>query len=306
MTLSSLFPDSLACYLHAISQVALLQADEEIDLAKQMERGNATAQQLAASASLHPAVQAALHADIQCAEAARDHLIRANLRLVVNIAKRYTGLGLSLADLIQEGNLGLMHAVEKFDYARGHKFSTYATWWIRQTIARAIANKGGAIRLPIHLHERIASLRRTIADLTQVLERDPSHAEIAEASRLSVETVTHILNALRTECSLDTPTHPERATTLADDLPNSDPLPEDIGMQRLLHADLEAAIAQLPKRERMIIRLRYGLWDGEYRTLAEVGRLLGMSRERARQLEGAALTQIRSQHGQVLREYLTA
>jgi len=298
--------DTMAHYLQEIGRVPLLSAAEEVELADRIARGTAAAQRLTTSEALSLAVRAALAADVADGAAARRQLIQANLRLVVSIAKKYVGHGLALLDLIQEGNLGLMRAVEKFDSTRGHRFSTYATWWIRQAVSRALAEQSRTIRLPVHLSDSVSRVARTIQKLAQTLGHPPSVVEIATALDQPVDWVEHVLAAARSPISLQTPIGAEGEQTLSDIVAN-DRLSSvsDVATRQLLRRDLAAALDQLSERERRIIDLHYGLTDGRNRTLAEVGRVLGMSRERARQIEAEALGRLRSlEVGRHLHEYL--
>ncbi len=298
--------DTVQHYLQEIGRVSLLTAAEEVELAERIERGNAAQQQLDANPDLTPHERYALQRAVQQGEEARRHLIQANLRLVVSIAKKYVGRGLSLLDLIQEGNIGLMRAVEKFDYHKGNRFSTYATWWIRQAVTRAIAEQGRTIRLPVHMSESVGQVKRIADRLAQSLERQPTAEEIAIALGQPVERIQRVLEAARRPVSLETPVGDEGEHTLGDFLTDEElPTPGDAAAQQLLRQDLTAALNQLNDRERRIIDLRYGLVDGRRRTLEEVGRALGMTRERARQIEAEALRRLRSPEvGQHLRDYL--
>jgi RNA polymerase primary sigma factor len=298
--------DSIQNYLQEIGRVALLNAAEEIALAERIERANAAAERLASEEQLRSDQLVGLRADLASGQDARRHLIQANLRLVVSIAKKYIGRGLSLLDLIQEGNIGLMRAVEKFDYHKGNRFSTYATWWIRQAVSRAIAEQGRTIRLPVHMSESVGQVKRTAERLAQVLERQPSADEIATALGQPVDRIERVLEAARRPVSLESPVGEDGEHTLGDFLPDDElPTPADFASQQLLRADLALALDHLSERERRIIDLRYGLGDGQRRTLEEVGRTLGMTRERARQIEAEALRRLRAPEvGQHLRDYL--
>ena len=286
--------DAVQHYLQEIGRVALLTASEEIELAERMERGGAARGRLGSGDELSVQLQAALNADVSSAKEARRHLIQANLRLVVSIAKKYVGRGLSLLDLIQEGNIGLMRAVEKFDYHKGNRFSTYATWWIRQAVTRSIAEQGRTIRLPVHMSESVGQVKRTAERLSQSLERQPTAEEIAIALGQPVERVERVLEAARRPVSLETPVGEEGEHTLGDFLQDDEmPTPAEFASQQLLRHDLSEALDHLNDRERRIIDLRYGLVDGQRRTLEEVGKALGMTRERARQIEAEALRRLR-------------
>ncbi len=298
--------DSVQHYLQEIGRVALLTASEEVELAERIERGDAARRRLESDEEHTSLLHEALERDAQSGSDARRHLIQANLRLVVSIAKKYVGRGLSLLDLIQEGNIGLMRAVEKFDYRKGNRFSTYATWWIRQAVTRAIAEQGRTIRLPVHMSESVGQVKRTAEKLSQSLERQPTPEEIAIALGQSIERVRRILEAARRPISLEMPVGDDGEHTLGDFLPDDElPTPTDFASQQLLRYDLSCALDHLSERERKIIDLRYGLIDGQRRTLEEVGRVLGMTRERARQIEAEALRRLRhSDVGQHLRDYL--
>jgi len=298
--------DSVQHYLQEIGRVSLLSAAEEVELAERMERGKAAVVRLASAEVLSAQLRTALRADIFSGQDARRHLIQANLRLVVSIAKKYVGRGLALLDLIQEGNIGLMRAVEKFDYHKGNRFSTYATWWIRQAVTRSIAEQGRTIRLPVHMSESVGQVKRAAERLAQALERQPTAEEIATALGQPLDRVERVLEAARRPVSLETPVGEDGEHTLGDFLQDDElPTPADFASQQLLRQDLAAALQHLSERERRIIDLRYGLADGQRRTLEEVGKVLGMTRERARQIEAEALRRLRAPEvGQHLRDYL--
>ena len=298
--------DSVQHYLQEIGRVSLLSAAEEVELAERMERGKAAALRLVSAEVLSTQLRTALRADIFSGQDARRHLIQANLRLVVSIAKKYVGRGLALLDLIQEGNIGLMRAVEKFDYHKGNRFSTYATWWIRQAVTRSIAEQGRTIRLPVHMSESVGQVKRAAERLAQALERQPTAEEIATALGQPLDRVERVLEAARRPVSLETPVGEDGEHTLGDFLQDDElPTPADFASQQLLRQDLAAALQHLSERERRIIDLRYGLADGQRRTLEEVGKVLGMTRERARQIEAEALRRLRAPDvGQHLRDYL--
>lgn len=298
--------DPVQDYLREIGRVPLLSATEEVALAEQIERGEAAAHHLESTEDHSPQMRAALEADIAAGQSARQHLTQANLRLVVSVAKKYRRHNLSLLDLIQEGNLGLMRAVEKFDYRKGYRFSTYATWWIRQAVTRAVANQSRIIRLPVHMGETVLQVKRTVERLTQTLGHKPTTDEIATALGRPVERIEQALKVAQHTLSLETPIDPEGEHTLGD-LLSDEALPtvSETATRELLQRDLFAALDILTERERRIIDLRFGLIDGRYRTLEEVGNAMGMTRERARQIESEALRRLRSlETGQHLRDYL--
>ena len=259
--------DPVRMYLKEIGRVPLLTADEEIELARRMEAGD---------------------------ESARHRLEEANLRLVVSIAKRYVGRGMLFLDLIQEGNLGLLKAVEKFDYSKGYKFSTYATWWIRQAITRAIADQARTIRIPVHMVETINKLIRVSRQLLQQLGREPSPEEIAAAMEISVERVREIMKIAQEPVSLETPIGEEEDSHLGDFIEDQDaPAPAEAASFMLLKEQLEEVLDTLTEREERVLRLRFGLDDGRARTLEEVGQNFGVTRERIRQIEAKALRKLR-------------
>ncbi len=298
--------DAVQHYLQEIGRVSLLTASEEVELAERMERGDAAQARLETQEIMNVQLRTALEADVVSGCEARRHLIQANLRLVVSIAKKYVGRGLTLLDLIQEGNIGLMRAVEKFDHHKGNRFSTYATWWIRQAVTRAIAEQGRTIRLPVHMSESVGQVKRAAEKLSQSLERQPTPEEISIALGQPIDRIQRILEAARRPVSLETPVGDEGEHTLGDFLPDEElPNPTEFAAQQMLRHDLAAALDSLSERERRIIDLRYGLVDGQRRTLEEVGRVLGMTRERARQIEAEALRRLRQPDvGQHLRDYL--
>jgi len=307
-----LLNDPMRWYLHLIGKTPLLvvrgAVNEEAELAERIERGLVAAARLERETP-PPVERVTLQRAIDNGEAAREHLIRANLRLVVSIAKkyqRYTSYALTLLDLIQEGNVGLMRAVTKYDYHRGHKCSTYATWWIRQAVTRAIADQQRVIRLPVHVSEAISKLRRASAQLERELSRKPTNDEIAEALGVSVDKVRRTSEAARSTISLETPVGEDGENVLGDLIPDDRlTAPADAADASLLRQQIEEVLQKLPERERKIIQLRYGLKDGRYRTLEEVGVEFGITRERIRQIEAVALRKLRHPHlGKRLRGYL--
>jgi RNA polymerase primary sigma factor len=285
--------DSVRMYLQEIGETSLLTMQEEVWLATRMERGKAAELRLA-ERTLSPEDAWSLEADKQDGEDARAHLIQANLRLVVSVAKKYGGRGLSFLDLIQEGNIGLMKATDKFDYHRGFKFSTYATWWIRQAITRAISDQSRTIRLPVHVGETINRVKKTSHRLQQILEREPTQVEIARAMAVSDDKVRQVLDVARHPVSLEAPVGSEGDAFLGDFIEDDTmPAPLELAAQQLLKAQIGDALEKLSDRERKIIVLRYGLDDGRFRTLEEVGRDFGITRERIRQIEAKALRKLR-------------
>ena len=271
--------DPVRMYLKEIGRVPLLSAEEEIDLAKRMEEGD---------------------------EEAKRRLAEANLRLVVSIAKRYVGRGMLFLDLIQEGNLGLIKAVEKFDYTKGYKFSTYATWWIRQAITRAIADQARTIRIPVHMVETINKLIRVSRQLLQELGREPAPEEIAKVMDIPVERVREIMKIAQEPVSLETPIGEEEDSHLGDFIPDDDaPAPAEAASFILLKEQLEEVLETLTPREEKVLRLRFGLDDGRTRTLEEVGQEFGVTRERIRQIEAKALRKLRHpSRSKKLKDYL--
>jgi RNA polymerase primary sigma factor len=287
--------DTVGLYLKEMARVPLLTTEEEVALAKRLEAATA------AEANMKSARQSANHdmlqALINCVEDgkdARDHLIKANTRLVVSIAKRYMGRGVPFLDLIQEGNLGLMKAVEKFDYARGFRFSTYATWWIRQTITRAIADQGRTIRVPVHMSDRIRHLYKTARQLEQEHGRKPTAEEIAAEMDLEPRKVQWMLKVSWRPLSLERPVGEEEDSELGNFIEDdSTPTPSQSAYQNLLREKVEEVLSTLTPREARILRLRFGLQNGRQYTLEEVGQKFGLTRERIRQIEGKALRRLR-------------
>jgi RNA polymerase primary sigma factor len=287
--------DSIQTYLREIGQVALLNAEDEQALARDIASGNRAREALQYQQYVARSDYLALERAVAAGEEARRKLIQSNLRLVVSIAKKYHGGPLAFMDLVQEGNIGLMRAVEKFDYTRGNRFSTYATWWIRQAVTRAIAEQGRLIRLPVHLSDAITQLRRTTYQLEQVLERTPTIDEIAEALGVSARKVARLMQAATLPVSLEQPLGDDGEGHIGDHLADDDSsTPVEIAAQRMLQLDLTRALQELPERERAILQLRYGLTDGRRRTLEEIGVTFGITRERTRQIEAEALRHLRS------------
>jgi RNA polymerase primary sigma factor len=298
--------DPVRMYLQEIGQVPLLSAEQEVMLAKQMEAGDIARARLQREDYRSWQERIQLEQQVECGNEARQHLIQANLRLVVSIAKKYTSYGLTMMDLVQEGNIGLMRAVEKFDYTKGHKFSTYATWWIRQAITRAIADQSRTIRLPVHMGEAISQVKRTSHKLQQTMQREPTPEEIADAMGISPTKVRRTLEASMHPLSLEMPVGQEGEGRMGDFIEDDRiSTPADAAAASMLREQIEEVLQKLPERERKIIQLRYGLKDGRYRTLEEVGVEFGITRERIRQIEAVALRKLRHPHlGKKLRGYL--
>lgn len=297
--------DPVRIYLREIGRVHLLTAQEEMQIAKQIESGEEAALRLNTH-DYSMSEQLCLQRRKREGEVARERLIQANLRLVVSIAKKYLRHGMSMLDLIQEGNIGLMRATEKFDYRRGFKFSTYATWWIRQAITRAIADQSRTIRLPVHVGETINRIIRTSNRIQQETGREPSPEEIATELGIPPEKVRRVLDASRQTISLEMPVGTEGDSVLGDFIEDGKTVaPVESAAQRILREQLSIVLDKLPERERRIIQLRYGLTDGRYRTLEEVGREFGITRERIRQIEARVLRKLRHPaYGCSLRAYL--
>ena len=297
--------DSVRLYLQEIGETDLLTMQEEVWLAKRMERGKIAESKLQ-NANLKADDRYTFEADKLDGDAARAHLIQANLRLVVSVAKKYVGRGLSFLDLIQEGNIGLMKATDKFDYTRGYKFSTYATWWIRQAITRAISDQSRTIRLPVHVGETINRVKKTGHRLQQILEREPTQEEIARAMDVPDDKVRQVLDVSRHPVSLEAPVGQDGDAFLGDFIEDETmPQPIELASQELLKSQIADALDKLTDRERKIIKLRFGLDDGRFRTLEEVGREFGITRERIRQIEAKALRKLRHpSYSRKLRGYL--
>ncbi|WP_210770035.1 sigma-70 family RNA polymerase sigma factor [Qaidamihabitans albus] len=286
--------DLVRVYLNGIGKTALLTAGEEVDLAKRIEAGVFAQHMLDTAPDLSAERRAELSALVRDGRVAKNHLLQANLRLVVSLAKRYTGRGMPLLDLIQEGNLGLIRAVEKFDYSKGFKFSTYATWWIRQAITRGMADQGRTIRLPVHLVEQVNKLARIKRDLHQQLGREATNEELAAESGIPAEKVSTLLDHSRDPVSLDMPVGTEEDAPLGDFIEDSDATDaESAVISGLLQDDLRRVLATLDDREQYVIRLRYGLDDGQPRTLDQIGKHFGLSRERVRQIEREVMAKLR-------------
>jgi RNA polymerase primary sigma factor len=298
--------DSVRLYLQEIGETDLLTMEQEVWLARRMERGGIACRRLGAEDYLDDQERQELLDDREDGEEARRHLIQANLRLVVSVAKKYVGRGLSFLDLIQEGNIGLMKATDKFDYKRGYKFSTYATWWIRQAITRAISDQSRTIRLPVHVGETINRVKKTTHRLQQIFEREPTHEEIASFMDITEEKVRQVLEVSRHPISLEAPVGQDGDAFLGDFIEDETmPPPLEVASQQLLRSQIGDALDKLADRERKIIQLRFGLDDGRFRTLEEVGREFGITRERIRQIEAKALRKLRNpNYSRKLRGYL--
>lgn len=310
--------DPVRMYLKEIGKVPLLSADEEIELAQKMEAGSVAVEKIpllkerlaeTGDEQEKEEIQAeikALQLDVDRGSDAKKRLAEANLRLVVSIAKRYVGRGMLFLDLIQEGNLGLIKAVEKFDYRKGYKFSTYATWWIRQAITRAIADQARTIRIPVHMVETINKLIRVSRQLLQELGREPTPEEIAEEMKMPVERVREILKISQEPVSLETPIGEEEDSHLGDFIKDDNvPVPADAAAFTLLKEQLEEILGTLTEREQKVLTLRFGLEDGRARTLEEVGKEFNVTRERIRQIEAKALRKLRHpSRSRKLKDYL--
>jgi RNA polymerase primary sigma factor len=302
--------DSVRAYLKQIGKVALLNAEEEVELAKRIEAGLYAAERVRRSEEeaekLTPQLRRDLRWIVRDGERAKNHLLEANLRLVVSLAKRYTGRGMAFLDLIQEGNLGLIRAVEKFDYTKGYKFSTYATWWIRQAITRAMADQARTIRIPVHMVEVINKLGRIQRELLQDLGREPTPEELAKEMDITPEKVLEIQQYAREPISLDQTIGDEGDSQLGDFIEDSEAVVAvDAVSFTLLQDQLQSVLATLSEREAGVVRLRFGLTDGQPRTLDEIGQVYGVTRERIRQIESKTMSKLRHpSRSQVLRDYL--
>ncbi len=299
--------DLVRVYLNEIGKVALLSAADEVELAKRIEAGLYAAHLLASSNDFSASRKRELRALVIDGERAKDHLLRANLRLVVSLAKRYTGHGMPFLDLIQEGNLGLIRAVEKFDYAKGFKFSTYATWWIRQAISRAMADQSRTIRLPVHLVEQVNKLQRIRRELSQEFGREVNHAELAEQLDITEERVRELIDLSRDLVSLDQSVGVDDDASLGDFIADdrASTATESSVEAGLMRAQLSRVLDTLEAREAAVVRMRYGLDGGQPKTLDEIGRAFKLSRERIRQIERETMAKLRHpSRAQVLRDYL--
>jgi RNA polymerase sigma factor RpoD-like protein len=298
--------DLVRVYLNEIGKVALLTAADEVELAKRIEAGLYAAHLLTAQNSFSATRKRELRALVIDGERAKDHLLRANLRLVVSLAKRYTGHGMPFLDLIQEGNLGLIRAVEKFDYTKGFKFSTYATWWIRQAITRAIADQARTIRIPVHMVETMNKVLRVQRQMLQELGREPTVEEVAAKVELTPDRVRDIQRISLEPVSLETPVGEEDDSSLGDFVEDPSAIaPATAAARALLTEAIEEALEELNDRERAVVRMRFGLDDGQVRTLEEVGREFKVTRERIRQIESKTLAKLRHPtRSNRLRDYL--
>ncbi|HUX76556.1 MAG TPA: sigma-70 family RNA polymerase sigma factor [Anaerolineae bacterium] len=285
--------DTIGLYIKEVGRVPLLTAEEEVMLAKRMEAGKIAQEKLDRD-GLDGEERAELRQVVQDGLAAREHLIRANSRLVISVAKRYIGRGVPFLDLIQEGNIGLIRTADKFNYRLGHKFSTYATWWIRQAVTRAIADQSRTIRVPVHMGDQINKLLRTTHRLTQELGREPTSEELATAMEIPTQKAEEMMKVARQPLSLDMSIDDEGDSELGDFIEDEDSTaPDEEVTSSMLRESLQYILQDLPPREVRILQLRYGLVDGETYTLEEVGKKLGVTRERVRQIEAQALSRLR-------------
>ena len=316
--------DSIRLYLQEIGRIRLLRADEEIELARQIAElleieklreelvetlgrepnDEEWAQQVNEKLGLGLSIQK-FRRKVHFGRRAKEKMVQSNLRLVVSIAKKYMNRGLSFQDLIQEGSLGLIRAAEKFDHEKGYKFSTYATWWIRQAITRAIADQSRTIRLPVHLYETISRIKKTTKSLSQEMGRKPTEEEIAEHMEMTIEKLRFIAKSAQLPISLETPIGKEEDSRLGDFIEADGETPEDEVSKNLLREDLEDVLDTLSPRERDVLRLRYGLEDGRMKTLEEIGQIFNVTRERIRQIEAKALRKLRHPNrNSILKEYI--
>ncbi len=298
--------DTIGLYLKEIGKVSLLVAEEEVALAKRMELGKKAQTRLNNGKYKTPEKRRELEQLVESGIAAREHLIRANSRLVISVAKKYIGRGVPFLDLIQEGNIGLIRAANKFDYKLGHKFSTYATWWIRQAVTRAIADQSRTIRVPVHMGDQINKMLRISHQLTQRLGRSPTPEELAAEMEFPLRKVEQMLDVARRPLSLEMPTDDEEESTLGDFVEDTEsPAPPDEVSTLMLREQLMDILSTLPPREVKILQMRYGLLDGQTYTLEEVGKKLGVTRERVRQIEAQALSRLRHPaHARRLKDFL--
>jgi len=297
--------DLVRVYLNGIGKTALLSAEDEVQLAKRIEAGLYAQHLLATRKRMSDNRKNVLSVVAEDGRAARSHLLEANLRLVVSLAKRYTGRGMPLLDLIQEGNLGLIRAMEKFDYTKGFKFSTYATWWIRQAITRGMADQSRTIRLPVHLVEQVNKLARIKREMHQTLGREATEEELAEESGIPAERINDLGTHSRDPVSLDMPVGADEEAPLGDFIEDSEAMSaENTVIAELLHTDIRHVLATLDEREQQVIRLRFGLDDGQPRTLDQIGKMFGLSRERVRQIEREVMIKLRQgDRAEKLRSY---
>ena len=303
--------DVVGLYLKEAGRVPLLTAEEEVLLSKRMEAAEFAQKRLEDAEAgradeLTWGEEQQLRGIVMDGDNAQEHLIRANARLVISVAKKYIGRGVPFLDLIQEGNIGLIRATNKFEYQRGHKFSTYATWWIRQAVSRAVADQGRTIRVPVHMGDQLNRMRRVQLQLLQELGREPKIHELARGMDTTSDKVENLLEISRRPVSLETPIDDEGDSTFGDFVEDvNSPAPSDEVATHLLHTQLQQALDRLPAREAQILRLRYGLADGRVYTLEEVGQTIGVTRERVRQLEAQALNRLRQSSAHViLKDYL--
>jgi RNA polymerase primary sigma factor len=286
--------DTIGLYLKEAARIPLLTANEELELAQRIERGRMAREELARG-NVSPHRHNELHQLIRDGWIAREHLITANSRLVISVAKKYIGRGVPFLDLIQEGNIGLMRAAKKFDYHRGYKFSTYATWWIRQAVTRAVADQGRTIRVPVHMGDQISKMQRVQHQLKQKLGRDPTTDEIAVTLDVTSKKVEYMIQVARRPLSLQMPIGDEEEDMLGDFIEDQEaPPPDELATDNLLREHIRDILSRLPPREARILQLRYGLLDGQTLTLNEVGHKMGVTRERVRQIEAQALRRLRS------------
>ena len=297
--------DLVRVYLNGIGKTALLTAEDEVELSQRIEAGLYAEQLLKSGEPLTRAKKRDVKILAREGKAARTHLLEANLRLVVSLAKRYTGRGMPLLDLIQEGNLGLIRAMEKFDYKKGFKFSTYATWWIRQAITRGMADQSRTIRLPVHLVEQVNKLSRIKREMYQHLGREATYEELAEESGIPEDRIEMLMKQSRDPVSLDMPVGTDEEAPLGDFIEDSEAEDAEAAVvASLRHSDIRSVLATLEQREQDVITLRYGLDDGLPRTLDQIGRQFGLSRERVRQIEREVMAKLREgQRADKLREY---